>query len=201
MSIDLPYTGSYTHIQCMGETFSWPPAWASHRQKALATGDMSHTLLPRFTIFSQGLIKVTSPIMLTLSVKARSLIWKGCAPHFLRWTFPFHSPRRLSLWAFQQAASTAMAPKLRSYSEGAPESSEKSWQSCFGQMETESTHSPLDIGVNKRRSFHLPHQSLGCLLFQMKGERALLPLLENGNVFALIHIITDPERIHVEVHS
>lgn len=40
-------------------------------------------------------------------------------------------------------------------------------------------------------SFHLPGQSLSYLLTQMKGEWALQPLLENGNIFALICIITD----------
>lgn len=177
----------------------------SYKRRALDTGDTSHTLLPRFTSFSQGLIKVISPIMppimLTLSVKDYWLFLKGCAPYFSRWTSLFHSPTKLSLWAFQTAGSLAIAPKPWSYPKGAWESSKESWQSCFCQVETASAHHPLDIGVNMRTSFYWPHQSVRCLLTQMKEEWAFPPLLENGTIFALICIITDPERIHVEGHS
>lgn len=97
----------------------------------------------------------------------------------------------LPLWNFQGAGSLAMAQKQWSSSDRAQQSSEESRQSCFCQVEMDSAHIPLDIRVKMRTSLYLPGQSLSCLFTQMKGEWVLPPLLENGNVFALICIVTD----------
>lgn len=66
-------------------------------------------------------------------------------------------------------ASGSTAQKRGSYSHRAQESSEVCRQSYFCQVETDSAHSPPEIGIKMRTNFCLSWQSLSCLLTQLKG--------------------------------
>lgn len=125
--------------------------------------------------------------MLTLSARICSHFWRKCSPYFSRWTPLFHSYEP-PLVSFSGSSFTGHGP----------EAAVILWQSS-GIKRGISAVMFLSGGngfcphtswhQRMRTSLYLPGQSLSGLFTQMKGEWVLLPLLKNGNVFALI--ITD----------